>query len=396
MKAEVICDLAGLHALQTEWDRLWAEDATADIFGSFDWFLNWWTHFGQGERTDALHAHGASGLIAVPGGNWRMRVIVVRDPAGVTRAILPLVLISGMYEGVRCRILSTPINSQSVRACIVASPFGPDIVTVLCDALCEESEWDVLLLTGVARDGARPKQLAAALAGRGMTRGPVGTVPSAYLRIDGTWDEYMAGGSRRHFRRSLVKAERGLEKSGALSWERYAAAEASSIGTTLFMEVDGASWKAHSGESVAMVPALRDYYTALCARLAQTGRAEVWGLRVGGQPAAVFLCLNDGRALYTLKSSYSEAFAEGRSPSQVLIRHVIRESWNSGLRGVDFVGKVPFLDRWANEDLQVWYASVCRSKVLAARIAGYRFLNRLRALPDRVRRRLRDPMMRRP
>ena len=67
MKSEIICDLAGLHALRTEWDRLWSEDTTADIFGSFDWFLNWWTHFGKDEQPIALIANGEYGPFAVPG-----------------------------------------------------------------------------------------------------------------------------------------------------------------------------------------------------------------------------------------------------------------------------------------------------------------------------------------
>lgn len=352
LRVDFIRDEAGLLASRADWKRLWQQDATADLFGSLDWVHNLFVHFGQAEDEASLAFAGEGGLVAIPGGPWSLQVCVVRDQQEAATAILPLVKIEGSMFGLRRRILSVPLNFHAPRSGLIATRFDAPTAAALADALMRCADWDVLILDGLPAACGRADLLAEALAMRGAASARQWQWPSAFLRIQGSFEDYLGGGARQHFRRSLVKSTNGIARLGTIEFECHRGHEAAKTGFDLFLQVDAGSWKAKSGESIAQIPALAGYYRNLCELMAEGLGIEVWIMRVGGAPAAAFLCPNDGRIRYTLKSSFDESFtSSNRSPSLVLLAEIVRHAWQEGSRGVDFVGKVAFLDRWSNEDL---------------------------------------------
>lgn len=389
VRVDIIRDEAGLVASGAEWRALWRQDAAADLFGTPDWFHTLFLHFGQAPNEASLAYATEHGLIPIPGGPWSLRVCIARDRQDNAVAILPLVLVEGSMFGAHRRILSVPVNFHAPRSGLVATRFDAQIAAALADALMGCADWDVLILDGLSVADGRADLLASALAMRGIVSAREWQWPSASLRFDGSHESYLAGGARQHFRRSLVKSTNGITKLGAIAFERHCGHDAATIGFDLFLQVDAGSWKARSGESIAQVPALGNYYRALCHRLADGLGIEIWIMRVGGAPAAAFLCPHDGQVRYTLKSSFHESFAgANHSPSLVLLAEIVRHAWHDGSRGFDFVGKVAFLDRWSNEDLLLRQHLLFRRRsawlrvrlVQRASLVFQRLLERLRAL----------------
>ena len=119
------------------------------------------------------------------------------------------------------------------------------------------------------------------------------------------------------------------------------------------MAIDAASWKATNGESIALSSEVGAYYRSLMLRFGASGSACIWVLRIAGQPAAGYLCLVHNRIVYLIKTSHAKEFASARhAPSRVLLSHMIETSWKAGLRGIDFVGRMEFVDRWASAALE--------------------------------------------
>ena len=390
LRVEIISELSGLNALEPAWQRLWTQDQDSDIFASLDWFLTWWEHFGHGEQAAALVTHDGLESIAVPGGGWQLRVCVVRDERNEALAIVPLVLIRGVFKRLRCRILASPVNNHAPRMGLVASRFGEDVVSALCDALIGLEAWDVLLLDGLPSKGGRSGRLVSALAERGLVRGPHSAWPHSFFRFRGTWDELLASKGRK-FRKHVGQNQRALEKLGEVRVQRFLGDDVANRGLDLFLAIDQASWKAREGESVGLNDALRRYYGDLCHRFAARGCAEIWVLQVGGEAAAAYLCLCGKQLRYTLKTSFRAVFGDSNrtSPSNVLLDSIIRQSWELGTKGVDFVGKVPFVERWANEDHIYEQAVFYRNGLWALRMRTREQLerqaSRIRALVARVR-----------
>jgi hypothetical protein len=369
VRVDVVRDSAGLRDLERDWERLWASDPDADIFASFDWFLNWWEHFGHGERPAALVTRDGPTPIAVPGGDWKLHACVVRNSGGEALAILPLVLVRGVYKGTRCRILSTPVNNHAPRAGLVASRFDAGVIDVLSESLASSGNWDVLLLDGLPQRCKRLAALASALAGRGLIPGSRSEWPHSFFSHSSTWDDFLSSKGQ-NFRRQLKRSRRALETLGEVAMERFRGTHAATVGMDLFLAVDRESWKARDGESLALDDVLRSYYVGLCERFAARGRADVWVMRIAARPAAAYLCLCDRQIIYTLKSSFSEAFVttSHSSPGILLLGEILRTAQADGNIGIDFVCKLPYIDRWATEDRCYEQAVFCRSRVLAFRV----------------------------
>ena len=387
LRVDIIRDEAGLIASRADWKRLWHQDATADLFGSVDWVHNLFLHFGQAASEASLACAGEDGLVPIPGGPWSLRVCIVRDDQQAATAILPLVQIEGSMFGLRRRILSVPINFHAPRSGLIATRFDAPIAAALAEALMRCADWDVLILDGLPAANGRADLLAEALALRGAASVRQWQWPSAFLRVDGSFEDYLGGGARQHFRRSLVKSTNGIAKLGTIEFECHRGHEAAKTGFDLFLQVDAGSWKAKSGESIAQIPALAGYYRSLCERMAESLGIEIWIMRVGGAPAAAFLCPHDGRVHYTLKSSFHESFTSAnRSPSLVLLAEIVRHAWHEGSRGIDFIGKVAFLDRWSNEDLILRQHLLFRRRSVWLRL---RLARRARAVLKRLLEKLR-------
>ena len=384
LRVQIVRDLPGLKALERDWQRLWDQDQDSDIFASYDWFMNWWEHFGRGGCAATLASHDGPERAAFSSGAWQLRVFVVRDEDDTAFAILPLVL---KFKSAWRRILATPVNDHAPRAGLIASQFGEDIVSALCWALTSTNEWDVLFLYGLPAKTNQLMQLVSGLRQRGLPSGPCDTWSHGYLRFQGTWEDFLKTKGR-HFRKNLGQPERALEKLGELSLEKFAGSNAATRGLELFLTIDRASWKAREGESVGRDAALRDYYSDLCGSFGARGRAEVWVLRVGGEAAAAYLCLYDGRSRYTLKTSFSEVFGSSRrSPSHVLLGRIIRESWGTAAQGIDFVGKMQFVERWATEQRLFVSSVFYRSRLVHAR---FRARELLAGIASRIRARVQN------
>lgn len=352
LRLELIQDDAALAALESEWEALWNDDPEQHLFGTYRWFANWWHHFGHGERRAALVVNDGHEWLPVAGGNWKLCIFLVRDPAdGRALALLPMVRIHGTFREWTGRILATPVNNHSQRSGLVARRFDDEVAAVLCDGILAQRSWDMLLLDGLPCSTSRVSALAGALRARGITTLSSGTWQQSYLAHGGDF-EMLLSSRTRQFRKHVRQSERSLEKIGAIEVERFEGEAAATVGFEGFLAVERRSWKHSSGESLAAVAALREYYAGLLSKLGATGQAEVWLLRVGGQLAAAYLCLRDARTRYCLKTSYSADFGGSTriSPSQVLLARLIEATANGDSLGIDFLGKLPFVDRWADRE----------------------------------------------
>jgi hypothetical protein len=388
MHVEVIETEAALQALAPTWERLWTSIPQTDIFASFDWFCNWWEHFGTGTSTDVMVVRDGDGWHDLRGDHKQLHVLVVWEHDAVV-AIAPLLLVRTRWRRWPVRLLMPPLNAHAPRSGLLVSPTAPTAVTALVEYLATSTRWDMLWLDGIP-GLSRVVSTCGAVAARRLRLGR--QQPSwshAYLALESTWEQYLAR-QKRHFRKHLWQAERALARLGTVTMDCYTCPEAIPDAMQRFIEIDGASWKAREGESLASHPAIAAYYTALATRLAQRQRCEIWLLSIAHEPAAAFLCLRDGRVLYTLKTSYKEKFASAQhAPSIVLLAHMIQVSWQQQRQGIDFVGRMPFVERWtaagqAFEPLIAWrrhpYADLVRLADWTRRYAGkaQRFLRRYR------------------
>jgi len=352
MRVEVIETEKALRALEPVWESLWLADPAADIFATFAWFLNWWEHFGHSAGPDVLVMRDGDRWVSLPGRDMRLHVVVVWDQ-GEAMAIAPLLLVRGRWRRCPVRLLVPPLNDHAPRSGFLMARAPRAAVAAVVEYLARSRQWDMLWLDGMPRQSGLVSVLGEVAARRLRLGRQQPSWSHAYLALEGTWEQYLKRKSE-NFRRSLRRAERALGQMGTVTVEQYEGPDTvQSTGMQAFIEVDRESWKARDGESIALYPHLGAYYGALATQFAKKNQGEIWLLRIANEPAAAFLCLCDSRLLYIIKSSYKEKFGSSQlSPSFVLMAHIVQEAWRRKLIGIDCVGQVPFLERWASARIE--------------------------------------------
>jgi len=369
-QVKIIRTEEALAQIECEWDALCTSDPDADPFASARWFANWWRHFGGRPGEAALVVNDGTQWVPISGSEWRMNVLVVHDSVEhETLAVLPMVSVRGRFKRWRGRILATPVNNHGPRAAVAARRFDRPVVEALCDALVSDRSWDLLMLEGLSATDARVTDLVAALRARRLATFSEARWQQAFLRHPGSFGSLLADRSRQ-FRKHFRQNERSLEKLGTVRVDTFTG-EAAREGFRQFVEIDAASWKASGGENLARAPEVLAYYHDLVTELALTGQAEVWTLSIAGQPAAAFLCLCDHQVRYCLKTSFRQQYSGSTriSPSQVLLGRIIEHSADHDAKDVDFMGSLPFVDRWADRKLE-------RTHLVLARALPVRLLRR--------------------
>ena len=365
MQVELIRSREEIGGLAPAWEALWRQDPGADIFTSIDPFTAWLDGFAAAPSNDAVRSLDGIRVRPADDGPLDPYVLVAREGLEVA-AIAPLVAFRGRWRGLPMRVRSLAVNPHLPQGGFVPRVRDGAASTALIRHLVAGEDWDLLLLEGIPSGSPAARGLREHVRTLGLAVVEEPPVADAYLPVRGTWNGYLAAKSG-NFRRSLQRSGRDLERAGAVTVERHATPETVDAAMDTFMEVDRESWKAVSGESIALVPRLGAFYRRLATSCARKGRAEVWVLRVNGEAAAATLCLSDARSLHLYKRSCKERFTRaGLSPNLVLTSRIVQDAWSRGFEGVDFLSRAPYALRWASPGRSYARLAVFRSHALPA------------------------------
>ncbi len=392
MHVQLIRSTDELHRLAPAWEELWQADPAADIFGSPALVITWCESFCRPSPTPTLIFHDGDRLRGLEASEARPHVLVAREGEALL-AVLPLVAARVRWRGLPARALALPVNGHTMRGGLVApgangagpsSPSAGAPWAAFARHLAQDPDWDLLLLEGVPSDSA---SLAAFLdqageAGIRVSADPAWT--AGYTAISRTWGDYLAGRGH-NFRKSMRRQARALARHGVVDLERHETPAEIEPAMAVFLEVDRESWKASGGESVALHPELSAFYRTLAGRCARQGQAEVWILRVAGEPAAAAFCLRDRRSLYVYKCSYRERFAEQLSPGFVLVNHILEDAWSRGFACVDFLGHTPAIERWATHQRELSRLTLFPGRAGASLLRFAEWLHGRMSRPGRAR-----------
>lgn len=349
MLVELIDTIEGLKSLEKVWRGLWEEDPSADIFSSFDWFMNWWEHFGNETDLATFVVHKGDDLVAIDGSKPRLNLLFVSD-SNKTAGIVPLILIRGQWRHLPARLLLSPLNNHASRSGWLLSTHQHKALSAIVKYLVRSQSWDIIILDGIAHQSKFIHRFQDVSSKAGLYGYSDLPWSHSYISLEGGWERYIKGKSE-NFRRTLHRAEKALEKVGHISVRSYEGTDMADAGMKVFLEIDSESWKAEKGESIAVHQSLGAYYIDMARRFAKNNQYHLWSLDIQNEPAAAFLCLKNNHEVYTIKSSYKKKFASNnRSPSFVLLARILQEVSKTGFDGVDFFGKVSFTERWATHE----------------------------------------------
>ncbi|MFN8121221.1 MAG: GNAT family N-acetyltransferase [Thermoleophilia bacterium] len=154
----------------------------------------------------------------------------------------------------------------------------------------------------------------------------------------GTWDDYWASRSR-NLRHNVERCARRAAESGDLVFEVHDAFEDGGLEGLLQdgFAVEASGWKGAEGTAILADARTRTYYTELAAWAAAEGWLRLSFVRLDGRAIAFCFGIEAHGVHYALKVGYEDSMKK-LSPGMLLMRGLIRRSFDIRLRSFDFAG----------------------------------------------------------
>lgn len=322
-----INSLEQLQSYRMVWNSLLGKTAQATYYHTFDWFVNYWQHFGQGQR---------------------MRVLVVRaaeKPIG----IVPLCVRTERYQVGSVRVLTFPLDDWGTWY----GPIGPNPSASLFMAMqhvrATPRDWEMLELRWM---GAVQEQLnitKRAMRAAGFQPHKRTYQQVSVIDLEGDWQSYLASKTSK-WRHELRRQTRIIEANGKVEFIRYRPAGAArGDGDPRWdlleqcMEISQNSWQGKSTTGTTLShEQIGDYIRDTHASAARIGMLDLTMLKVDGQPAAFTYNYHYEGRLFGLRIGY-DANISKRGLGNVLLARTLEDSFASNDRSFDLgVGDFQF------------------------------------------------------
>lgn len=310
-----INDLESLQHYRMAWNALLDETPRASFFQTFDWFEQFWRHFGHVRR---------------------MRILVARS-SGAIIGIVPLCVQRESFRVGSLRVLTYPLADWGAWY----APLGPNQAATMYLAASHLSrtprDWDLLDLRWTDAHPVEHPAVGPALQAAGLPciRRPYQT--NSVIQMDSSWDEYLASKSRkiRHeIRRRMNLGERVDRRiefvrhrpqraacgDGRPRWDLFDACQ----------RIAGRSWQATSVDGNTLSDGDVAGFLRHChAAAARLGMVDMTMLTVDDQPAAFGYNYHYKQTLIGLRMGYDPDYAS-LGVGATLLATAIRDSFRRG------------------------------------------------------------------
>jgi CelD/BcsL family acetyltransferase involved in cellulose biosynthesis len=332
LSLHVVPDATAFDALAPEWDGFVARAGIPHPFLTHDWLRTWWACLGN-QAAASLH------------------VVLVRG-GGEIVAAAPMMRGRARLYGLPLTRLVSLHNDHTPRSEVLLDPRVPEAAEALWQALRPRQARSLLELREVPAHLPVLAQYRALARAEGMRVGTWDANASPYLRLDGTWDDYLAKLSDK-LRGNIRRRTKGLARFGPVTPEVVTGgdlAEALADG----LRIEAAGWKGRGGTGTAMAcqPELVRFYAEFAERAAARGWLRLLFLRAGDRRVAFTYALEYANRLFLLKRGYDPEFAS-YSPTQLQMYELIRDGFERRLTAIEFLGDA---DPWKLE----WTSTVRR------------------------------------
>lgn len=353
--AEIFGSSVDLEKLRPEWDGLYGRVAREPSVS-----------FGWSRAIICNHLAGRD--------NWFI-VTLRRDSHLV--GVVPMSRITERSFGLTTVTLQPVSDISGTHSDLLLEQYSGELLQAWFAALAGPSvgPWDLLRLPRLLESGELEQALLREVPQRGWTFRLRAEQPSYYLRLPGTYAEYLAQRSSK-FRNYLKRSERKLSELGSMEFTSAAGHDFDAAFEDL-IAIERDSWKHAHGTAISAVDHQAPFYRDLARAALESGALHLTFLRSRGVAIAYNLGVVNRDCYLYLKTSYREQFKAygaatvGRSR---LMQRLIEEK----LAVCDFPAEPYEWEKQWTEELR-WHSSLLvHNTTVAAGIV--RLMNGLREL----------------
>lgn len=156
----------------------------------------------------------------------------------------------------------------------------------------------------------------------------------------------------KNLRSNLKKQRKRLQQDGVETHlEICRAPDQMAQAVADYGRLEGSGWKAAGGTAVDAANAQGRFYCAMLEAFASRGAASVYRFWLGGELAAMDLCVEGGGCIVVLKTAYDERLARQLSPALLMREEACRRLFDEDrFERIEFYGRVmEWHLRWTDE-----------------------------------------------
>jgi CelD/BcsL family acetyltransferase involved in cellulose biosynthesis len=323
-----------LQRLAPEWKELFRRVHCDNVFLSYEWLSQWWTHFGQGHD---------------------LFVVIARDGRGCLTALAPM-YISSQMRPLRIRRLGflgdkwVGSDYLDFLADDVYMPAALDCISR--HILNHRSEWHFIDVPCTRESSIAATALQDHLKNDGLTSHAARTSVAPYLSLPKSTDEYWAG-LKPHLRKNLRNLSRSLKRDGDVEFVTITDSPEIERALDDVVRLHEARLDSRGTASAFVHPSVREFHRAALRSLSAAGWAHVHLLKFRGQPVAAIYGFSSGRTYFFYQSGFDPAYSRFSVGSQA-ISGVIEHAIRAGHTEFDFLrGNESYKRVWSNTSRQL-------------------------------------------
>ena len=189
-------------------------------------------------------------------------------------------------------------------------------------------------------------------------------IPTARITIQSTFEAYWAQRGK-NLRHNMKRQRNQLAKQGIeCRVDAVTSPTAVAAAVAVYSRLESAGWKAERGTAVRTDEAQGRFYTQLLQDHCAAGHGRIYQLWLGGKIVAADLCVEDGATFVILKTSYDETIPN-LSPALLMREEYFRDIFASGLRRIEFYGRVmDWHTKWSDEIRTMYHINCYRSPLI--------------------------------
>jgi Acetyltransferase (GNAT) domain len=331
VKLHVVSALEDMLALRAQWNDLLMSQSSRNLFLTPAWNCAWWRAFGDGKALHLLTVRGQGRLVG----------------------LLVLNRYKTRLRGVPVRVLGNFTNAHFSRTDLLVAPGYESVVAkeVARHLGAASSEWDMALLQQLPANAPwLPAFLAAASTHGVDVLEPQPGVGKCRMPLHQSWDDYTAQRSG-HFRRTLGKTVRRIERSGTVTYRHLVGQEAPASDFAVFADVERRSWKDNTEGEAHLGPSGWAFQQEFSSATSDGITCDNWIVELNGEPVTIVHTVGYDRVSYCFQTLFDERVRDIYLGRVAVTKH-FESVFDSGrYDALDFNGNSAFCKSWCDTEL---------------------------------------------
>ncbi|MFT5466617.1 MAG: CelD/BcsL family acetyltransferase involved in cellulose biosynthesis [Verrucomicrobiales bacterium] len=331
---EIIRDVAGLDALESEWNALLQRSSADSVFMTFEYIRTWWRAYGK---------------------NFKLYLITARDPAadGKLIGIAPLMVGRGHgFARKRFRHLTFIGGLGDALAeyqdFIVQPGSEAELLLEFYTRINEDlrGEWDLMFLGHVDENSPAMQQLLATIPKFGYHTMQLTSRPSPHIPLPDSWDELLKSKSK-NFKKQFNNQWNRLHKRHEVEWLTAGEDIGMDEAFKILIDLNHKRWG--SKGQAFQSPEFNGFHRELSELFAKRGWLFFRLMKLDGQFVAARYDFVYGGKLWNYQNGWLPELSK-LSLGKMVIGYSVKWCIEQGLREYDFLaGATPYKKSWATD-----------------------------------------------